>query len=321
MQTSAETGSDVQEPRYSIVIPCYRDEDNLPTLLERLDPVLSQLDGRAELILVDDGSPDRTGVVASELASSYPHETAVVRLLRNFGQHPAVFAGLAESRGQVVITMDSDLQYPPEEIHRLVAELSPEFPVVSGRRENRQDPRLRRLISAWLSRWLARQTGSDVKDFGSMFKAYDREVVDRLLQLNEKRRFLPALVAWMGVPIKEVPVQHEPRSGRGSRYRLAPLIDMFLDLVTGYSVFPLRMLSVLGLLACLLGLIATGGFTVYRIVEGAGVSGLVSAFALAFLLLGVQLLLLALIGEYVGRVYIEAKARPYYVVGEVVRNR
>jgi undecaprenyl-phosphate 4-deoxy-4-formamido-L-arabinose transferase len=289
-------------------------------MLEQLGDVFDGMSGSAELVLVDDGSTDATGERAAQLARDFRHPTRVVRLVRNFGQHPAVFAGLEHARGAIVVTMDSDLQYPPHELLRLVAAVSPEWPVASGYRADRRDPWLRRKLTGLMTRWLNRQTKTDLNDFGSMFRAYDRSVIDRMLQVTERHRFVPAVVAWLGVPIKEIPVEHRARDERGSRYRLGTLTDMFLDLVTGYSVFPLRVLTALGLGASVLGFVATLIFIAYRIFVGAGVSGTVSAFAVIFFLLGVQLLIVALVGEYVGRIYTEAKARPYYIVADVVDN-
>jgi undecaprenyl-phosphate 4-deoxy-4-formamido-L-arabinose transferase len=311
-----------EQPRVSIVIPCYRDEEAVPTLFARLGPVMDSLDAPAELILVDDGSPDRTALRAIELARDFSHPTSVVRLSRNFGQHPAVFAGFEVSRGDVVVTLDSDLQYPPEEIPRLIEQLAPpEYPVVSGFREQRRDRWSRRQLTRLMSHWLGRQTGSPLKDYGSMFRAYDRSVIEQLLRFRERRRYIPSLVGWLGVGVREIPVAHDARGEQGSRYRLRPLVDMLLDMVTGYSTFPLRTVTLAGMFASLLGFVATVGLGVYRIFVGAGVSGLVSAFAVLFFLIGVQLFLLALIGEYVGRIYIEAKSRPYYLVAEVTTNR
>lgn len=304
----------------SIVIPCYRDEAGLEPLLARLEPVMSGIPGGAELVLVDDGSPDRTGERAIELAASFPHPVTVVRLARNFGQHPAVFAGLAHARGAAVVTMDSDLQYSPEEVPQLLAELSPQSPVVSGYRADRHDPLPRRLITRVLTRWINRRTNSNLTDFGSMFRAYHRRVVEQMLQMTERHRHVPAVVAWLGVPVKEIPVSHSGRSEAGTRYHLGALIDMAFDLITGYSVSPLRVVTVFGLLACGIGFLATLAFAVYRVFEGSGGAGTVSAFALLFFLVGVNLLIVALVAEYVGRIYTEAKARPYYVVGEVVTN-
>jgi undecaprenyl-phosphate 4-deoxy-4-formamido-L-arabinose transferase len=298
----------------SIVIPLYRDEDAVAEIFRRCEPILDAQPDGGELVLVDDGGLDLTTPRALELAETFAHPTTIVQLTRNFGQHPAVFAGLAHARGNRVVTLDSDLQYPPEEIPKLLAELGPEYPVVSGYRADRRDPFTRRLITRALTRWLNRQTRAQLHDFGSMFRAYDRKTVDLMIRFTERHRYVPAVVAWLGVPVKEVAITHAPRGEGGSRYRLSTLVEMVFDLVTGYAVFPLRLLTVIGLIASAAGFIGTFSFVVYRVVIGAGVSGLVSAFALVFALLGVVLLLVALIGEYVGRIYSEAKARPYFVV-------
>jgi undecaprenyl-phosphate 4-deoxy-4-formamido-L-arabinose transferase len=309
----------IAKPKISIVIPLYRDEEALSRIFERVGAAMDSLPS-GELVLVNDGSPDRTGPVAVQLAQSFRHPTIVVNLLRNFGQHPAVFAGFEHARGQVVVTLDSDLQYRPEEIGNLVDELSAEFPVVSGYRADRADPPIRRLLTRVLSYWLSRQTGSTLKDYGSMFRAYRRSVVDQLLLFKERRRYVPALVGWLGVPVKEVPVSHDPRADQGSRYRLGTLVEMFLDLIAGYTTFPTRVLTGVGFVGALLSLGATIAFLTYRIVIGAGTSGLASAFAALFFLAAIQLFILGFLGEYIGRVYIETKQRPYYLVASVVTN-
>jgi undecaprenyl-phosphate 4-deoxy-4-formamido-L-arabinose transferase len=303
-------------PALSIVIPLYRDEDALEPIFERCGALMDTIEGGAELILVDDGGLDRATPRAVARARSFRHPVRVVKLARNFGQHPAVFAGLAESRGDVVVTLDSDLQYPPEDIPLLLAGLDEEHPVVSGYRAERKDPFPRSLITQSLTRYLNRRTGATLRDFGSMFRAYDRATVELMLTFTERHRYVPAVVAWLGVPIREVPISHQARGEAGSRYRLGALVDMTLDLITGYSVFPLRVVTVLGMGASLIGLVSTLAFAIYRLVVGDGISGTVSAFALVFFLSAVQLLLLALIGEYVGRVYTEAKGRPYFLVAQ-----
>jgi hypothetical protein len=201
----------------------------------------------------------------------------------------------------------------------MLRELSSEHPVVSGYRANRRDPFLRRTITRVLTRWLNRKTGVKLRDFGSMFRVYDRATVDLMLTFTERHRYVPAVVAWLGVPIKEVPIAHQARSERGSHYRVGALVEMTLDLVTGYAVFPLRALTLLGMLASVAGFMGTVGFALYRVIVGSGGAGTVSAFALIFGLLTVQLLIVALVGEYVGRVYSEAKGRPYYVVAAASR--
>jgi len=307
------------QPGLSLVIPLYRDEDALEQIFARCKPVIEAVDGGGELVLVDDGGYDRTTARALELASTMSHPTTVVRLARNFGQHAAVFAGLAHARGAAVATLDSDLQYPPEEIPAMLRELSPQHPVVSGYRESRRDPFARRVVTRVLTRWLNRKTGARLRDFGSMFRVYDRATVDLMLTFTERHRYVPAIVAWLGVPIKEVPVAHQARTERGSHYRVGTLLELTLDLVTGYSIFPLRALTLLGLMASAAGFVATVSFALYRVIFGSGGAGTVSAFALIFALLTVQLALVALVGEYVGRVYSEAKGRPYYVVAAASR--
>jgi undecaprenyl-phosphate 4-deoxy-4-formamido-L-arabinose transferase len=301
-------------PAVSIVIPLYRDQDALEPIFTRCEAVMDGIDGGAELVLVDDGGLDAATPRAISRAQSFRHPVRIVRLARNFGQHPAVFAGLAEARGDVVVTLDSDLQYPPEDIPMMLAALDDEHPVVSGYRADRRDPFPRSYITSSLTRYLNKRTGATLRDFGSMFRAYDRATVDLMLTFTERHRYVPAVVAWLGVPIKEVPVSHQPRADSGSRYRLSALVDMTLDLITGYSVFPMRVVTVLGILASLIGLASTLGFALYRLIVGESVSGTTSAFALVFLLSTVQLLILALVGEYVGRVYTEAKGRPYFLV-------
>lgn len=310
---------DAARPALSIVIPLYRDEKALDEIFRRCLPILEGAGG-GELVLVDDGGLDETTPRARQMAADYPYPVVVVRLSRNFGQHPAVFAGLAHSTGSRVATLDSDLQYPPEELPALLAELSERYPVVSGYRQNRRDPLARRMITNLLTRWLNKRTGVNLNDFGSMFRVYDRPTVELMLQFTERHRYVPAVVAWLGVPIKEVPIAHQPRGDQGSRYRLSTLLDLLLDLITGYSVFPLRVLTGLGLAAAAAGFLGTLFFLVYRVFEGSGVSGTVSAFALVFALLGMELLIIALIGEFVGRIYTEAKSRPYYIVRDVTRT-
>ncbi len=320
--TGANVESDAaeQSPTLTIVVPLYRDVGNVPEIFERLRPVIANLVHRTDLVLVDDGSRDGTAERAMALAEEFPYPTAVVRLTRNFGQHPAVFAGLQQATGDVVITMDSDLQYAPEDIPRLLAELSVKSPVVSGYREERSDPWGRRVVSRFLSAWLSRRTGSTLRDYGSMFRAYDRRVITQLLRFREQRRYIPALVGWLGVPVKEIPVTQGARGTQGSRYRLRTLVDMFLDLITGYAAFPLRVVTLIGTVGAMISLALTVFFFVYRVVQGDGPSGLVSAFGVLFFLVAMQLVILGVLGEYIGRIYIEAKDRPYFLVDSVERN-
>lgn len=281
--------------------------------------MLNSWEGGGELVLVDDGSPDGTGDRIEDLAPGFEGNLIFIRLARNFGQHPAVFAGLEAARGDVVVTTDSDLQYPPEAILQLVRLVSREAPVVSGYREGRKDPLRRRIITNVLTKWLGSRTGQELRDYGSMFRAYDRRVVDSMVALTERHRYVPAIPSWLGFRVLEVPIEHRARGDQGSRYRMSSLAQLFLDLLTSYSIAPLRFVSLLACVAAFFGFVATLAFVLYRIVIGDGIAGVVSAFALVFALLAVQLVTTALLGEYVGRIYVETRQRPYYIVRETHR--
>jgi len=194
-----------------------------------------------------------------------------------------------------------------------------ENPVVSGYRADRKDPYTRRLITSALTKWLGKRTGQQLRDYGSMFRAYDRSVVDAMLTITERHRYVPAIASWLGFHVLELPVEHHQRNEQGSRYRLSSLLSLFLDVITSYSISPLRFVSLVASIGALAGFMAMIAFAVYRVVIGAGVAGVVSAFALVFALLAVQLLATALLGEYVGRIYVETRHRPYFVVRSTER--
>lgn len=304
-------------PEFAVVIPCHCEQETLERLFERVSAALDKLPGRSEIVIVDDGSTDATASRAAELAVGVPHDVTVVRLARNFGQHPAVFAGLAVTRAtRVVVTMDGDLQYPPERIPDMVRLVSPSCPVVSTVRQQGGRQVGRSLATRIIASWLGRRTGRPLLDYGSMFRAYDRQVVDAMLTLRERFRYVPAVAPSLGFAVHEIPVELEPRAAGRSRYRFASLANLLLDLVTSYSVSPLRLLAALGAASSFAGFLAAGVFFVYRIAVGGGASGTVGAFAMLFFLSSVQLLLLALLGEYVGRILVEVKDRPYFVVAE-----
>jgi undecaprenyl-phosphate 4-deoxy-4-formamido-L-arabinose transferase len=223
-----------EQAALSVVVPCYRDEALLPRLLARLGPVLECWPGPAELVLVDDGSPDRTAERARALAAGAGHPLTVVRLARNCGQHAALMTGLEVSRGEVVVTLDSDLRYPPEQIAALTDPLSAESPVVAGVRVGRTDPRSRRAVTRLLSWWIGRRSGTHVRDVGCMFRAYERGVVEQLVALRDPRPFISAMTARLGVTVTEVPIS-ETGDASETRYSRAALVRLFLDAIRSPS--------------------------------------------------------------------------------------
>jgi undecaprenyl-phosphate 4-deoxy-4-formamido-L-arabinose transferase len=305
---------------YSVVIPLYNDATTLNVLHERVTAVMRDLGQAYEIIYVDDGSRDGTFAAASEIHRQDPDRVQVIRLMRNFGQHPAVTAGFDHTGGEIIITLDSDLQNPPEEIHKLLAKLDEGYDVVAGWRQMRNDPWLRTFPSRFINWLIASTTGVKLHDYGCMLRVYRRHVVQLLNQCGESRRFITALTSWLGVSIAEVPVEHASAGLRGSRYNYRRLIRMTLDLVTGYSLVPIQLVTALGLAMASIG-IAAGLFLLgWRIVFGVNTTGLSSFVALLLVLFGIQLAGMGVIGEYIGRIYMEVQGRPYYLIRTILNR-
>src|SRR5437899_1107039 len=246
------------QPAVSIVIPVFNESASSPRLHTRLDQVLRQLGRSSEVVYVDDGSTDRS---LQELLVIQGGDTAVkvVTLARNAGQHAAVLAGFAHARGAVVVTLDADLQNPSEEIPRLLAEIDAGHDAVGTRREGRIDPFLRRAISAVVSRLASLAVGVPMTDCGSMLRAYQRPVVDEILRLAERALFIPALGAWLARRPTEISIRHEARLAGRSRYSPLRFMQLGFDLMTGFSLVPIQLVSLAGLGVSLLG-IAFGAF-------------------------------------------------------------
>src|SRR6266550_1608597 len=308
-----------RRPPVSIVIPVFNESAALGRLNVRLGRVRQDLDRSAEVIYVDDGSTDRS-LEELRVIQARDSGVTVVALARNAGQHAAVLAGFAHARGEVVITLDADLQNPPEEIPRLLAEIDAGYDVVGTRREGRTDPFLRRTISAIISRLASRAVGVPMSDCGSMLRAYRRPVVDEILELAERALFIPALAAWVARRPTEIPIRHEPRVAGRSRYSPLRFMRLGFDLMTGFSLVPIQLVSLAGLGVSLLG-IAVGAFLlIRRLILGPESEGLFTLFAILFVFLGILIFAVGLVGEYVGRIYIEVRRRPPYVVRAVYRD-
>jgi len=303
-------------PSLSVVIPVYNEERNLDALYARLRPVLNRTGRPYEVIFVDDGSVDRSLEVLRRLHDAH-RAVQVIALNRNYGQHAAVFAGLDHARGDVIVTLDADLQNPPEEIPRLLAQVEAGHDVVGGWRQSRRDPSIRRLLSWCVNRLTSFTVGVRMRDYGCMLRAYRREVVDTLRGCREISSFIPALANSFARSPVEVPVRHDNRANGRSRYGPFRLIRLAMDLMTGFSLLPIQVVSLAGIGIALLGV----GFGVFLLVRrlfvGPEVEGVFTLFAILFVFVGIQVLALGLIGEYVGRIYLEVRRRPRYVVRAV----
>lgn len=301
-----------------MVIPVYNEAANLGALWARLEPVLERCGRLWEVVFVDDGSSDESLEILGRIAAGASRPVRVVELARNFGQHSAILAGFAESRGAVVVTLDADLQNPPEEIPKLLQAIDAGNDVVGGWRGERQDHAYRRLASRLHNRLTSLIVGVPMHDYGCMLRAYRRHIVDTVVECDEKAAFVPALANSFAKRVAEVPVAHESRAGGESKYNLLRLANLSLNLVTGFSLLPIQALSVTGGAIFILDAIFAALLFAHRIIYGPQQEGaLWVLFAVLFFFVGVIFLALGLIGEYVGRIYLEVRRRPTYVVREV----
>jgi len=308
------------KPSLSLVIPVFNEAKNLPQLIDRCLRVCEEMATPFEVVLVDDGSSDDSSALMRSAAEQNDGAVVGVLLNRNYGQHAAVMAGLAESRGDIVVTLDADLQNPPEEIPRLVKKMNEGFDVVGTIRTPRQDTRFRRVASRIVNRAARRATGVMMHDYGCMLRAYRRHVVQAMLQCHERSTFIPILANGFARATAEIEVGHADRPHGDSKYSLWKLINLQFDLLTSMTTFPLRLLSVLGGLISIAGV----GFGVFllvmRLVYGAewAAKGVFTLFAVLFMFVGAQFVGMGLLGEYIGRIYDDVRARPRYFVDRVV---
>ncbi|MCF8107952.1 MAG: glycosyltransferase [Desulfohalobiaceae bacterium] len=306
----------------SVVIPIYNEQDNLLELIGRCLTVCRGTGRSFEILLVDDGSRDGSRGLIAQAADRHA-EVVGVLLNRNYGQHAAVFAGLEQSRGAIVITLDGDLQNPPEEIPNLIREMDRGVDVVGTVREKRQDNIFRRMASALVNHFVRKTTGVMMHDYGCMLRAYRLPMVDAMLQCRERSTFIPILANSFAGSTAEIRVDHAPRKNGESKYNLLKLISLQFDLLTSMSTFPLRLLSFLG------AVISTCGFgfglllIVLRFVYGAvwAAEGVFTLFAVLFVFIGAQFLGLGLIGEYLGRIYHDVRRRPRFFIQEIHGNQ
>ncbi len=322
--TARETGGRVgagadAAPYLSVVVPIFNEAESIAALHRRLGDAVAALGRPSEIVYVDDGSHDGSLALLLPLSESDPR-VKVVELTRNFGQHAAILAGFEQSRGEIVVTLDADLQNPPEEIGKLVAVIEEGNDVAGGVRVDRRDSLARKLPSMLINRIISRSTGSHLRDYGCMLRAYRRDVVESIIRYGETATFIPALANLFAHSVKEVPVGHAERAAGRSKYNLAKLFSLAFDLMTGYSLFPIQMVTVAGGLISALG-VGFGLFLIVRrFVVGPEAEGLFTLFAILFVFVGLQVLALGLIGQYIGRIYFEVRRRPRFVIKQVYRH-
>ena len=305
----------------SVVIPVYNEEPGLIALFDRLYPALDALNLRYEIVFINDGSRDRSAQLLAEQFERRPDVTRVILFNGNFGQHRAILAGFEHCRGERVVTLDADLQNPPEDIVNLLAAMDAGHDYVGSIRRRRRDSVWRRWASRGMNRLRASITRIEMTDQGCMMRAYSRNIVQLINQCGEMNTFIPALAYQFARQPTEIEVGHEERHAGESKYSLYSLIRLNFDLVTGFSVVPLQWFSMLGMAVSLGAAALVVLLVARRLIIGPEEGGLFTLFAIAFLLIGLALFGIGLLGEYVGRIFQEVRSRPRYVISAILERK
>ena len=311
------------KPELSVVIPVYNEETGLAQLYARLYPALDALAARGvsyEIVFVNDGSRDNTALMLADQFRLRPDVTRVVLFSGNYGQHMAILAGFQATRGEIVVTLDADLQNPPEEIGALVDKMREGYDYVGSIRRKRQDSAWRTYASKAMNRFREKITRIKITDQGNMLRAYGRNVIDLINQCSEVNTFVPALAYTFSRNPTEITVEHEERAAGESKYSLYSLIRLNFDLMTGFSIMPLQWFSMLGMVLSAASALLVFLLLVRRFILGSEAEGLFTLFAIAFFMMGVILFGIGLLGEYVGRIYQQVRGRPRYVVQTILEH-
>ena len=311
------------DPGLSVVIPVYDEEEVLPALFARLYAALDALGCSYEVVFVNDGSRDRSAALLREQFQRRPEVTRVILFNGNFGQHMAIMAGFEHCRGGRIVTLDADLQNPPEEIAKLLARMDEGHDYVGSIRRLRQDAAWRRWASKAMNRLREKITRIRMTDQGCMLRAYDRAIVDAIRASREVSTYIPALAYSFARNPTEVEVEHEERHAGDSKYSLYKLVRLNFDLVTGFSVLPLQLFSLFGIFVSVVSVVVYVAVILQRVLA-AGDASLAMIWdrdILEFFLIGVVLFGLGLIGEYVGRIYQQVRERPRYLIQAILEKR
>jgi glycosyltransferase involved in cell wall biosynthesis len=312
-------------PDLTVVIPVFNEAENLEPLFTQLTDALDRMDSSYEIVAVDDGSRDDSFAILKRLHAGNPR-IKIVRFRRNFGQTAAFAAGFDRARGEVVITMDADLQNDPSDIPRLLDKMSEGYDVVSGWRKDRKDRFLDRRLPSMLANWLiSTGTGVHLHDYGCSLKAYRSDVVKNVHLYGDLHRFIPALASWMGVSVTELPVKHHARRFGKSKYGLSRTVRVLLDLATvrfllSYSARPMQLFGSLGLISFGLGAIAALFLSAQKVIYGYQykIDRPLLLLSVLLMVIGVQMLSMGLLSELVVRTYHETQGKPIYMIREVI---
>jgi len=307
----------VAQPYLTVVVPVYNEQENLPALFARLTVVLDGIGKPYEILFTNDGSRDNSLALLRDFYQQRPKQVRVIDFNGNFGQHMAIMAAFERARGEVIVTLDADLQNPPEEIPKLLAEIENGHDVVGGYRKDRQDSWFRRRASRLLNAVRETTTRIRMRDQGCMLRAYRRNIVEHITASGETSTFIPALAMSYAANPAEVEVEHAARAAGASKYNLYKLIRLNFDLMTGFSVVPLQVFTLFGMAISVGSLLFVVYLFIRRLIIGPEVQGVFTLFAILYFLVGVGIMGLGVIGEYIGRIYQEVRRRPRFMIRDV----
>ena len=307
-------------PKLSVVIPVYNEEPGLAELFARLYPALDKLGITYEIVFINDGSADRSAALLRAQFQARPDVTRVVLFSGNFGQHMAIMAGFEKCRGERIVTLDADLQNPPEEIGSLMAAMDEGFDYIGTIRKARQDSWWRRSASKAMNGLRERITNIKMTDQGCMLRAYSRDIISAINLTRDTSTYIPALAYSFAQRPTEIEVAHEERFAGESKYSLYSLIQLNFDLMTGFSTKPLQVFSLIGILISLLSIAFVVFLVIRRLIVGPEAEGLFTLFGIAFFLIGITLFGIGLLGEYVGRIYEQVRERPRFMIQAVLEK-
>jgi undecaprenyl-phosphate 4-deoxy-4-formamido-L-arabinose transferase len=304
-------------PYISVLIPVLNEQESLEELQTRLHDTLQGIGKSYEIIYINDGSTDRTQMMLEDFHNKYEAVKAI-EFNRNYGQHMALFAGFETCKGEIIITIDADLQNPPEEIPKLVRKMEEGYEVVGTYRKNRKDSVFRTLPSFIVNKITSRLVGVKLKDYGCMLRAYKRGIIDYINMCPESSSFIPALANTFAKRIVEIEVEHEERKRGTSKYSPFKLLRLNFDLMTNFSLLPIQFISVLGMIIAILGFLFALFLFARRLIVGPEVEGTFTLFGILFFFIGIQIFALGIIGEYIGRIYQEVRRRPRFIIKKVL---
>jgi undecaprenyl-phosphate 4-deoxy-4-formamido-L-arabinose transferase len=305
------------KPHVSVVIPVYNEQENLNALFTRLTAVMDSLGRPFEILFTNDGSRDRSGAMLKGYHERRPKQVRVIDFNGNFGQHMAIMAAFERARGDVIVTLDADLQNPPEEIPKLLAAIEAGHDVVGGYRKNRRDTFFRKYASKILNGIRAKITNIRMRDQGCMLRAYRKNIIESIVASEETSTFIPALAYSFAANPAEVEVEHAARAAGESKYRLYDLIRLNFDLMTGFSIVPLQVFTLFGMVVSILSTLFVIYLFIRRLIIGPEAEGVFTLFAILYFLVGIGIMGLGIIGEYIGRIYKEVRRRPRFVIRKI----